>query len=210
MSNISLLVSLLVGILGFLFLFWRRLKEDYSSNQIFSFGFLLIFSIIFGFFLGLGLYNIEVNKYFNSEGLWFWGAFLFGILGFCFANIQFKLRFFETLESCALGFIFWFFTICLISSVEKVNLKLLLISLIFGSLIPFFFFINSRYKSFTWYKSGKIGFTGLLVLGIFFLMRSIIAIIDSHMLSFIGKSDIILDSIVSFIFFITLYNLSER
>src|SRR5258708_32013600 len=74
MSNLNSLVGFLVGILGFLFLFWRRLKEDYTSDQIFSFGFLLVGALLIGSILGLLVHT--------PPGLWFWGAFLVGTICF--------------------------------------------------------------------------------------------------------------------------------
>jgi hypothetical protein len=211
MSNLVLLISLPIGILGFLFLFWRRIKEDYSSNQIFSFSFIVVGFMMIGFFIGFFLKNyIHSNSIFNKEGIWFWLTFGFGAIGFEIAFIKFKLRFFETLEGVVLGFIFFIFTISLVNSINKVDVKLLLYSIILGSLMPIFFFLDRRYRSFTWYKSGKIGFAGLASLGILFLIRSLIALIYPAMLSFIGKFDAILDILISFVFFIILFKLSEN
>ncbi len=208
MSTISLIIGLIIGVLGFLFLFWRRLKEDYSSNQIFSFGFIVVGFVLLGFLVGFAIYNIQHTIYFNSRGLWFWGSFIFGSIGFFVAERSIKLKFFETLESANLGFLFLMFSIFIVNSLEKVDLKLLLFAGVVGGLIPLFFFLNSKYKSFTWYKSGKIGFAGLSILGIFFLVRSVVALIDPSMISFIGRIDAIPDSIAAFIFFAALYNLS--
>src|SRR5260221_653025 len=210
MSNINILISLPIGILGFLFLFWRRLKEDYPGDQIFTFGFIVAACILVGFFSGLAIYNIRHTIFFSSHGLWFWLAFLFGGIGFVTSFLKLKLRFFETLEATGLGFLFLYFVISLVGSIQTVDLKLLLFSLIDGSLILFFFFIDTRYKRFSWYKSGKVGFAGLMVLGSFFLARAIVALLDPSMLSFVGKFDAIISSVVSFLFFITLYNLSEQ
>lgn len=209
MSNIVILASLPIGVLGFLFLSWRRLKEDYTPATIFSFNFLILAFIVVGFLIGtiIGT-NLSPTKIFNPQGLWFWGAFIFGSIGFaiCFFTPQgsshFRMRLLETLEAVGLGFIFLFFCITFARSI--------LFSVAVGILIPFFFIINARYKSFSWYKSGKVGFAGLAILGIFFLIRAIVALIDPTMISFIGKLDAILSSVVAFIFFLTLYNLGGQ
>lgn len=209
MSNISPIIGFLIGILGFLFLTWRRLKEDYISDQIFSTGFIIIAFMLVGFSLSLAVYNIQNTIFFNTEGLVFWLPLLFGTIGFVFCFYRFKLRFFETLESVGLGLIFLFASSVMGSSVKTLNLKATLFALVIFALIPLFFVFDKNYKKFSWYKSGKVGFSGLTILGIFFLVRAIIALISPNMLSFIGKSDAILSSIVAFIFFLTLYNLSN-
>src|SRR4030042_5727608 len=197
MSNTVILASVPIGILGFLFLSWRRLKEDYTSAIIFSFSFLLLAFIALGSLIGILLgRSLAASNIFNPQGLWFWGAFIFGSIGFaiCFFTprglAHFRMRLLETLEAVGLGFIFLFFCISFGKSI--------LFSVAVGILIPFFFVINARYKSFSWYTSGKVGFAGLAVLGIFFLIRAIVALIDPTMISFIGKLDAILSSVVAF------------
>lgn len=208
MSNLNSLIGFLVGILGFLFLFWRRLKEDYTSDQIFTFGFILSGGLILGsllaFFIGA---KITTSQIFIPAGLWFWGAFIVGTI--CF-RVFLKTRFFETLEAAGIGFLFWFFALFLITSLKTPNIPSLLFACFSGALLPLFFFLDNQYKSFRWYKSGKVGFAGLVVLTLFFLGRSIVALINPSMLSFIGKADAIISIIVSFLFFLSLYNLSGR
>jgi len=42
-------IFLFLGIIIFLFFFWKRLKEDYSSERIFSTAFYILFGIGAGF-----------------------------------------------------------------------------------------------------------------------------------------------------------------
>ncbi len=210
MSNLKLIIALPIAILGFLFLFWRRTKEDYSSDQIFSFSFLIMISMLVGFSIGIFLDNkIPASKVFSPQGLWFWGSFVGACIGFGVAFLKLKLRFFENLEAAGLGFIFWIFAISAVNSIQAGNLKLLIYSIIIGSLIPLFTVLNSRYKRLIWYKSGKVGFSGLSVLAILFLTRVVVALVDPRMLSFTGKFDAIIDSLVAFAFLITLFKLGE-
>ncbi|MCL4387276.1 hypothetical protein M1307_02685, partial [Patescibacteria group bacterium] len=209
MSNVSIIVGLPLGVLGFLFLFWRRLKEDYPSSHIFSFAFLVLIFMTAGFILGNLLRSlIPVSAIFNASGLWFWFTFVFCLLGFGIGIYKFKLRRYETFEATALGFLFWFFAICFFTSLPTPDLKLFFFSFLTLFLIAFFFFLDTRYKTFVWYKSGKIGFSGLAIFALFFLLRGIIALLDPSMLSLIGKFDAIVSSVASFIFFIIIYNLS--
>jgi hypothetical protein len=208
MSNLSILIGLPIGILGFLFFFWKRLKEDYGNEQIFSFSFIIAGFIIFGFVMGILFYGKLTTSIISSHGFWFWGSFLFGVIGFGIAHIKFRLRFFETLEAAGLGFLFFSLFFSLVNSVVNKDIKLLAFSIFQAILIYFFFFLDSRYKRFTWFKSGRVGFAGLVILSVFFLGRAIVALINPSMLSFTGKFDAIISSTTSFIFFLILYNLS--
>ena len=88
MSN---LISIIIGVLGFLpflFVFWKRLKEDYSSSQIFESGFYIIFAIAFFvliFAFGLSRF-LPPSSIFSPAGLWFWG----GVVGFAVGRTVFK------------------------------------------------------------------------------------------------------------------------
>lgn len=202
-------MTLVIGVIGSLFLFWRELKEDYENNEIFSFGFIVSGFLIFGFLGGLFLKTkLQVTNIFNPAGLWFWTAFFAGVVGWAIAYFKFKLKFFETLEASAVGFLFFVFVSNIINSLQPVDIKAILFALFSGLLVLIFYMLDSRYKRFSWYKSGRVGFSGLAILGIFFLGRALVAIMDPSMVSFVGKIDAISDSIVSFLFFLALYNLS--
>ena len=211
MSNLGTIIGLPIGLLGFLFLFWRRLKEDYPAGHILSFGFLIIIPLLIGFLAGLVISGVIFSPnpvFFSPTGLWFWLAFGLSLIGFGVGQVKFRLRTYETFEAMALGFLFWFFALSFSNSLVTGNLKLFFFSLVVGSLVSFFFFLDVRYKTFTWYKSGKIGFSGLAILVMLFFIRVFVALLDPSMLSFIGKFDAILSGIVSFIFLIIIYNLS--
>ncbi len=209
MSNITIIISLVIGILGSLFLFWRELKEDYDNNQIFSYGFIVSAFIIVGFLIGIFLKTkIPSSNIFNPAGIWFWTSFIGGVIGWVIAYFKFRFKFFETLEAGSVGFVFFIFVVNLLNSLQPVNVKAILFALFSGFLVLIFYMLDSRYKTFSWYKSGRVGFSGLAILAIFFLVRAVVALADPSMVSFVGKGDAILDSVVSFIFFLTLYNLS--
>ncbi|HWA51713.1 MAG TPA: hypothetical protein VG895_01505 [Patescibacteria group bacterium] len=211
MSNVSIFISFPVGILGFLYFFWKSLKEDYTSDQIFSGAFIVIGFLLFGFILGFLGRSLSINglkNIFNFSGIWFWTAVIFSCIGFCVAFYKLNLRLFETLEAVTLGSLFLLFTIFIVNAVLTKDVYLLIFSLLTVALIPFFSFLTKKYKLFNWYKSGKLGFAGLVCLAAFFLFRVVFALIDPMMLSFVGKFDAILSSITSFLFFIVLYNLS--
>lgn len=208
MSTILTAGLTFLGVLFYLFFIWKRLKEDYLPSRIFSASFIILagaaVGIILNYFLIAPL--LRSTPIFSPNGTWFWFAFIGAALGLAGVVFKYKMRFFETMEAVALGFAFLVFFAFMPS----------IISLVLVVLLGLFFFLDSRYKRFSWYKSGKVGFSGLALLALFFLIRAFIAMINPDMVSFtgttlfIGKVDAVISSILSFIFFLTLYNLSQR
>jgi len=211
MSTLSMAGGLFFGFFGFLYLVWRRLKEDYSSHEIFSLAFLTITFAIVGYFLGLVFSSRLVRTgIFNPREIWFWLSVVFGLTGFIFSIYKFKMRFYESFEAVVKGFLFFLMAIFIFNALLNSNLVLLVFGTFLGILVYSFRLVDSRYKSFTWYKSGKVGFSGLAISGVFFLVRTIIALIFPNTLSFIGSVDAILSAIATFLSFVALYNLSGR
>ncbi|MCX6706261.1 MAG: hypothetical protein NTV24_04140 [Candidatus Woesebacteria bacterium] len=189
----------LVGVILFLFLFWKRLKEDYSSNIIFG----LSFFVLLGVFLGY-----LTSRYFFPH--WFFWFEAFGaFLGFAIGIIKFNTRFFETYEALFISFLPWFTLFYLVELIKKPSLAIAVITLLNFSLILLFDFVSMRYKNFSWYKSGKIGLAGLLTSGVFFLLRAAIATLFTSVISFLGLSEIILSGVCAFTIFLLIYNLSK-
>ncbi len=188
------------AVLIFLYVFWRRLKEDYTQNQIFTTAFYILLGLVFGNILADALLPIWL----------FWLSFLGASLGMFLGIYRFKLRVFEVVEATVIGglvllfanYIFdWLVTKQLFSGLGAVIIILLMTA---------FWFLNKHYKRFTWYKSGKVGFSGMTILGTFFLIRTIIAIVLPHMISFVGSMDALISGTLSFLAFITLYNLARQ
>jgi len=210
MSNLFYAVYA-IGLLPFLFFFWRRLKEDYTSGQIFTAGFYIIFSVFFfilAFTLGIPRV-IAASPIYSPSGLWFWGAVLGLMIGLGLSIWKLNLKFFETLEAGILGSFFWLAVIFLINSVRDSSVVSLTAFGVSAALILLFFFLDGRYKKFTWYRSGKIGFSGLAVAGTFFFVRAAVALFFPFVLSFVGKLDALISGSISFILFLLLYNLAE-
>lgn len=78
-----------VAVILFLFNFWKKLKDDYTQNQIFTSGFYVL--------LGIGVGNI-ISVNFLPEW-WFWASFSGGVLGLVIGILRFSLKIFETLDS---------------------------------------------------------------------------------------------------------------
>ncbi len=189
-----------ISLILYLFMFWRQLKDDYVSNQIFTTGFFAIFLAVF---LGYGSYRFFPNW-------WFWSGFVGVFLSVLFNSRRFRMRTIEVLEAVVIGFLPVLGAIALsdfISRDESASLYAVLVCLV---LIVLFYILNSTYKSFSWYRSGRVGFAGLATVGIVFLLRALVAIKLPDMVSFAGKPDIYLSGAVSVSAFATLIYLARQ
>lgn len=195
----GLIVSV-VGVLTFLFLYWKRLKEDYASQVVFT----SALYVLAGFSAG---YLIS-HKFFP---IWFfWGGFIGSLAGLLLAVLRFKIKFYETLDASIISF----FPMILLMFMSDSAVNSSLVSFIgFVAMLFFifvYFFLDAKYREFTWYASGKIGFAGLATLGLFFLTRSIVAIFFHDVLSFVDKSEVFVSGSLAFICFLTVYNLGRQ
>lgn len=181
MSSVMKFLGLqdLIGAFFLFFLFWLRLKEDYPSFSIFSILFFILFGIIGARFI----------SFFLFPTFWFWLSFLGASLGFLFSYFKFNLRFFESLEAFFISFFPWIFSIFLFENTQLLDFRLFLYLLFFIFLALLFFYFEKKYKSFSWYRSGRIGFSGISVALLFFISRLILAFFYPDMLSFSGKSE---------------------
>jgi hypothetical protein len=189
----------LVGILTFLFLFWKKLKDDYVASFIFSTAFLIIFGIVIG--------SVVSAKFFPLW--WFWLSLLGASLGFTLGIVKFKIRFYEAFEAAVVSLLLWLALFFLGDAVQNSSPFSLAISLFTWALIVLSYFLARTYKNFTWYRSGRLGFTGLAIAGLFFLIRATIALYLPFMLSFVGIGEVFISGILAFITFLILFNLSR-
>lgn len=193
-------VTIFLGIIFFLFVFWKRLKEDYSSDIIFQ----SATTVLIGLLLGA-----TASKLFFP--LWFfWTATLGCLIGMFLMIFKFKLRFYEVFEAFILGVMPIVSLMFFKNSIVASSLNSFLAFVASLILIFFAFYIDLNYKSFTWYKSGKIGFSGMLVAAMFFLIRTIIAFFGINMISCVGKIEIVISGILTLVFVGLLINLGRE
>lgn len=198
-----MIASIVVGLTGmliFLFVFWKRLKEDYSSEIIFKSGASVLLGILIGWAVS--------SKLYPPAFLWF--EFLGALGGLGFAAYFYRVRFYETLEA---------FVISVLPMVSLLFLKDSVISSSLNSFIAFltvlififaFYYLDIHYKNFTWYKSGKIGFTGLATLILIFVVRSGLALWRITMISFLSGYEIYLSLVGAVVSLILLINLGRQ
>jgi len=188
------------GILVFLFLFWKKLKDDDIQDQIFSTGFFAVLTCI----LFLLLSKFFLPKWWFWFGFW---GFLIGLLG---GILKFKLRIYEILDAAFFSVTPAVFIIFLYDSTRQSNWYLLEHSVLLALIFLLYLYLNRNYKKFSWYKSGRIGFAGLSATGFYFLARAVIAFWIPFMVSFVGKIEPILSGVLAFLVFLLTFNLSLK
>ncbi len=184
----------------FLFIYWKRLKEDYSATLIFNSAFLVAIFVLAG--------GLIAFKYFSDW--WFWYGLVGALIGFSISTYRHRLAFYESLEALVVGLLPWLGIIFLWSFIVNRDVATGIGVLIISVLIFAYLLLNMHYKTFSWYKSGRVGFSGLTILGTFFLVRAAIAIFFPSMLSFTGIFDAIISGLISFTAFIAVFNLSRK
>ena len=189
-----------MGIVIYLFFIWRRLKEDYLAEKIFTLSLFEICGIALGYLISKRFHPVW---FFWFEGF---GAFL----GFSLGIIKYEMKFIETFEASFIAIMPWISIFFLKDYISAHSVFSLIFSALSFSLIIIFYYLDARYKNITWYKSGRIGFAGLTIAGIFFLLRASAATLFPYVLSFVGKSEIILSGVCAFVIFLLVYNLARE
>jgi len=202
----TMVIANVFGIFILFFLLWKTLRDDYSYEKIFNLGFL----IVFGFVLGLISSKIFNFSYYLAKDFSFW-IILFGVTsGFIFGILKQKMNFFDSFEGFVVGNLSWVGLIFISDAVSKSSLSSFLAFWMSLICIFLFFFLNTVYKNFTWYKSGRVGFSGIFTALVFFLIRIITTFIFPDMISLAGKLEIYLSGSAALLFIVLLYNLSRK
>ena len=158
--------------------------------------------------LGMGIFSFVSQKILPQW--WFWANCLGATLGFILGRLKFKFRFFESLEAAIIGLLPWLSFIFLHDAISSTSLPSLLAFIVLLLIIVFYIFLDAHYKKLTWYKSGKVGFSGLTTLGVLFLVRTAVAAGFPSMLSFLGPIDSIITGVIAFTSFLLVFNLSRQ
>jgi branched-subunit amino acid transport protein len=190
----------LLGIFVFLFIFWKRLREDYSSEIIFKTAFEILIGILVGFLLSLK---------FVPAGF-FWLAALGALIGLVLAVLSLKVKFYETFEALIISSFPWISFVFLLDSITHSSLRSFFAFIAILVFVFISYYLDAHYKNFTWYKSGKIGFAGIVTVALFFITRALLAIFGISMVSFVSlRFEALISGSAAFICFILLYNLAK-
>lgn len=190
----------ILGVLSFLFIFWKRLKEDYASSMVFTTSFYVLIGLVIG--------EVVAGRFFPVW--WFWLDLLGISLGLGLGIFRFRLRNFETVEAVVISFLPWLSLVFLRDAIESNSLHSGVGFLIVLVFVAIFILLDKHYKRFTWYKSGKIGFSGATTLGLIFLTRAFIAVTFPNVISFVGRLDAILSAVLAFISFLVVFDLARE
>jgi len=170
------IVANFFGAVLFLYLLWRRLKEDYKREDVISAAFLILIADYLGFLLA---------KYL-LPGWWFWVCLVFSFSALYFSSRKFKIKIFEAIDAyvfSSFSLLTMYLLQLLISDPSLVLGLTFLVSLIF---VAAFLVVNANYKRFRWYKSGRVGFTGIAISALFFLTKGVIALFADGVVLFSG------------------------
>jgi hypothetical protein len=197
---IASILTNLLGIFVFLFIFWKRLREDYSSEIIFKAAFNCLIGTGVGFSLSIAF----------MPTAFLWLSFLGSLIGLGFAVISLRVKFYETFEALVISAFPWISFVFLLDSATHSSLSSFLAFIAVLIFVFISYYLDAHYKTFTWYKSGRIGFAGIVTLGLFFITRSLLAIFGINMLSFVGlRFEAIVSGVAALVCFALLVNLSR-
>ncbi len=190
----------LAGALLFLFIFWKKLKEDYTSE--------IVFSSAFAIFIGVIVSSLLSYNFFREW--FFWAQLLGGIVGLLVAISRFKMRGYEVFDAGVIASLPWQAIFFLNDSIRDTSFQSFWAFVFILVLMGIYNLIDANYKSFNWYKSGRIGLAGLSTLAILFLTRAAIATQIPSMISLVVKYDPYISGSFAFISFLLIFNLSRK
>jgi len=188
------------GILLFLFIFWKRLKEDYSSE--------IIFKTASSILSGMLVFWLISVKFFPPSFLWL--EFLGALIGLSAACFTLRVRFYETFEAFIIAGLPWLSSFFLKDSVVESSLLSFFAFLSTLVFIFVFYYLDTHYKRFAWYRSGKIGFSGLTTTGLIFAVRSAIALSGISVISFLERIEVYASGAIAVTAFTLLFNLGRQ
>ena len=174
----SLGIIKVLGMVLFVYLTWRNLRENYEEDKIVSYSWLALLGFLVGGRIVYGLVNFGVwndswmswFSIWSKPGIDYVGGFLALILT---STIYAKLNNWKVIPFFEDGLINDLVLLSFLIADEFVRTKFdLMIGtyLLFLILVVFLVkFLKKKYRSFIWYKSGKKGFTFLLTMFLSFL-----------------------------------------
>lgn len=166
--------SLLLAFIISSFSFWQRLKEDYKEEEIF--GLTLFIAVCCLFFSWLSAFLFSSSRFFFPL------AFLGAVLAVKLWALRFRVNIWEVFDAMSLPFLYFLFFGGIGSFLKSGyfwDLGYVGVSLL-GFVV--WEFSRGKYRSYSWYKSGKIGFLFWEVSFIVFLLLSGLAFFKKNAL----------------------------
>lgn len=185
-----MVIANFIGILLFLFLLWKKLKEDYHYERIFNVGFLSL--------IGITISTLLANSFLTDFKFWLQFAGL--LVGFGLAIYLQKIKFYESFDALVVAVLPWLGLNYLVLAIRNSSLIDFIAFWVCLLLVFIYFFLDSQYRKFIWYKSGRVGFSGLAVAGLFFVAKGV---------EFSTGFNLYLSATFAFLFFLLLFILSK-
>ncbi|HWS49137.1 MAG TPA: hypothetical protein VN174_03760 [Candidatus Methanoperedens sp.] len=165
-----------VGIIGYLYLSWRTLRENYQEEDVIAFSWVALLLFLVGGRLSFGLINFGVWS--DNPGAWleFWRVGEIHLVGAVLLWMAFALLIIRDKEWKIWPFFedvlpsFWFL---LIISALISSSWVLLVSLFVAMLLTLP--MKKKYRSLLWYKSGRKGFLFFWFLIWFWLIFGVVS-----------------------------------
>lgn len=156
------------------FSFWRKLKEDYKEEAVFALNLLLLAGA--GVFYALSFFLLR------NKGFSFPVTFAGVVLILKMWSLKTKSNVWEIFDALALSFIYFLFFVGVgyfASTGSYWDLKYIGAALVSWTVYEF---SKNKYRSFSWYKSGKTGFLFWEASFVVFLVLSVLAFADTDAL----------------------------
>lgn len=175
-----------LGLIIFMYLLWRDLRDDYGDQKIINYAWVALLGFLLGGRITYGLVNWGVwnDSWLNWLSVWskpgtnYLGSYLGLVLASWLVSLKNQWKFLALLDdiikptlvfSCLLMIDEWVRANFYIKSM--VYLILLVLDIVLVN------WLKKKYRSFTWYKSGKKGFVLLFNNFLFFLAVVVILIL---------------------------------
>lgn len=168
------------------FILWRGLKEDYPEEEIISLTIYLALIFLGGARIVYIITHFEEFQFFplrwllpgHYPGFSFFGGFLACLGWLIFWSKRKAWDFWEIVEVLVFA---WFVSVALVGAgLYLISGRLIFLgeALLGLVLLPFSLFLKKKYRTFVWYKSGKLGFVSCVLTSIFMLGKLILEIIS--------------------------------
>ena len=202
----SLGIFRVLGIVAFLYLLWRNLRESYDDQKIISYSWLGLLGFLICGRLGYGLINWGIWNNDLTDWISVWNkpgmSYMSGYLGLILVTWLFAKRqqwkFLNFMEDLVKPFLI---LVGLMMVDEWVRSKFSWQILIYILMVILVYMLSNwfagRYRSFVWYKSGKKGFVLLATNFLFFsILAFVFGVFRDNVVNLILASVISLISIV--------------
>lgn len=176
-----------MALIVFLYVFWKRLKDDYIANQIFSVAFLSIAGFISAV-IYLKLFSFNWS---------FWGITVGVIFGMLVGVYRFKIKLLDALNSEIVAWSPLIIGAGVFTGITLADNLMIILSLIFGILYLSNDLILKLVQDVTKFKYGRSHISGLIVISLYMVLRFILAIYHNKVLFFLDY-----DAVISVLVFV--------